>query len=220
MDADPDIRIGALPREHSIELLRKTSRVRASDGLDELAALCGDLPIALQIVAAIVRAEPKAPIADLVAELSDRAGLLNGLRFADLAVASALQLSYARLDEDSARCFRLLSVHLGKEFAAGAMASLFDATEAKARQLIRSLVHASLVESGSLTGRWKVHDLVRLYSAERRDSESEPAEVKAARARLIGYYFTVAVQASQWLDDTPEPDDDPVQPVFAATTTL
>ncbi|MEV6228086.1 tetratricopeptide repeat protein [Saccharopolyspora shandongensis] len=214
VDAAFDIRIGALPREHSVEILGMKSRASTSDALDELATLCGDLPLALQIVAAIIRAEPEAPIEDLVAELSDKTSRLSGLRFAGLAVTSALQLSCARLDDDSARCFRLLSLHLGKEFAAGAMASLLDTTEARARQLVRSLVHASLVEPGSSTGRWKTHDLVRLYSAERCDTEGEPAEVQGAKARLIGYYFKAAVQASQWLDDTPETDDDPAQPAF------
>lgn len=214
VDAALDIRIGALPREHSVELLGRKSRASASDALDELAALCGDLPLALQIVAAIIRAEPVAPLEDLVAELSDETSRLSGLRFADLAVTSALQLSYARLDDDAARCFRLLSLHPGKEFAAGAMASLLDATEAAARQLVRSLVHANLVEPGSSAGRWKTHDLVRLYSAERRDVGTELAEVQAAETRLIGYYFNVTVQASRWLDDTLEGDDDPAQSAF------
>ncbi|WP_410596504.1 tetratricopeptide repeat protein [Amycolatopsis sp. lyj-23] len=214
LDAAVDIRIGALSRRHSVELIRSKSRVNSIDVLDELAALCGDLPLALAIVAAIIRAEPDAPQSELVAELADETSRLSGLHFADLEVKAALQLSYSRLDDESARCFRLLSLNPGKEFGVGVMASMLDEKDARTRQLIRSLVHASLLEPGSTTGRWKMHDLVRLYSAECLSAEVNVREVLTIRARLVDYYFDLAVGASRWLDDTPGMVDSPTAASF------
>ena len=78
---------------------------------DELAELCDRLPLALQIVAALLADEPERPIAELVTELASEEDRLNSLEYStDLSVGAAFALSYTRLPENLQRLFRLLSV--------------------------------------------------------------------------------------------------------------
>ena len=86
-----------------------------------LAGICGGLPLALQITAALLKADPSRTVSDLADELGDEIRRLKALRYDDgsgtsaPSVAAAFELSYRQLDEAAARVFRLLPVNPGPD---------------------------------------------------------------------------------------------------------
>ena len=96
-----------------------------------LAGVCGGLPLALQITAALLAADP-ALTRRGAGRMSwpMRSRRLEALRYDDgggtsaPSVAAAFELSYRQLDEDAARLFRLLPVNPGPDVSTAAAAAL------------------------------------------------------------------------------------------------
>ena len=118
-----------------------------------LAGICGGLPLALQITAALLAADPALTAAELADELADEIGRLEALRYDDgsgtsaPSVAAAFELSYRQLDEAAARVFRLLPVNPGPDVSTAAVAALAGWPAGEARQVIGRLARAHLVEA-------------------------------------------------------------------------
>jgi len=102
---------------------------RASDepgAVEELAELCGRLPLALNIAAARAAVWPARPLAGLVTGLRDQRSRLDGLDAGDPTASVRGVSSWAceQLTGPVARMFRLLGVHLGPDITIPAAASL------------------------------------------------------------------------------------------------
>jgi hypothetical protein len=95
-----------------------------------LARMCGGLPLALQITAALLVGDPALSAAELAEEMADEVRRLQALRYDDgsgvgaPSVAAAFELSYRQLDQDSATLFRLLSAAPGPDVSTEAAAEL------------------------------------------------------------------------------------------------
>jgi tetratricopeptide (TPR) repeat protein len=170
--------------------------------------LCARLPLALVIVAA--RAAVSGwPLSVTVSELADAGTRLDALDLGDSAtdVRSVFSWSCRQLNTDAARLLRLLSLHPGPDFAALAAASLAGLPEDQVKVALRELTQASLITEHR-PGRYKLHDLLRLYAAEQaRTADIEP-EPDTAVGRMLDYYLHTAVTAARLLefaDDTPRP---------------
>jgi hypothetical protein len=93
-----------------------------------LAEVCGALPLALQITAALLVADSALTAAELADQMSDEVRRLETLRYDDgggvsaPSVAAAFDLSYRQLDEDAARMFRLLPACPGPDVSTAAAA--------------------------------------------------------------------------------------------------
>jgi predicted ATPase len=114
------VEIDVLPADDSVTML--ANLLQATDPTDtriadapqaahELAELCGRLPLALGIVAALLSDDPGLPLAELVVLLQE--ARLAELRYDDLAVRAAFDLSHTRLAHEEQRLFRLLSLSPG-----------------------------------------------------------------------------------------------------------
>ncbi|MEV8437525.1 tetratricopeptide repeat protein [Actinosynnema sp. NPDC051121] len=167
-----------------------------SEDLRLLAQLCGRLPLALQIVSAILESDKELTVRELTDELADETERLSALEYEDLQVVSALNLSYIRLKNDVALCFRYLSLHPGSQYSVEVVARLTDRSSEYARRTVRVLENAHLLEKGSERGWWRMHDLVRLYSREQCVREDADDEVDAAILRMITYYEDAVQKAS------------------------
>lgn len=169
----------------------------APDAAEALCELCGQLPLALQIAAALLISDPGKPVAELVAELADSATVLDHLDDGERGVRAAFDLSYRRLGPEPARLFRLLALAPGLETSDEALTVLSGA-DAPPRRELNILVRAHLVAPGSVRGCWSMHDLVRAY-AQDQASRAEPlrAEGTAARARLLAHYGR-RTEAADW----------------------
>lgn len=210
--ADLDARLlnlDTLPSGLATDLLDKALRLR--DPADSrvgdqpgdaarLAELCAGLPLALQIVAAQLAANPAKPLAALTAALDDAASRLEGMTFADRAVRAVFDSSYRQLAEAEARLFRLLSLNPGPDISTAAAASLTGLAEGEAGRGLESLAQAHLIEPGVTYGRWRVHDLLRLHSARHGDVQAEPDRRDQALSRLLEYYLTTTAAANAHID--------------------
>ncbi|MEU3604430.1 AAA family ATPase [Streptomyces sp. NPDC035033] len=186
--------------------------------LEEVAVRCGRLPLALTIAAALLTYDPGLRVGALAHELSDARTRLRELRYEDgdgrsFAVRTAFGLSYRRLREPEARLFRLLSLNPGPDLSTEAATALTDRPARETRGSLAALARACLLgEQPVGSGRWRMHDLLRLYAAERRaDAELRegPGRVQdheAARDRLLTYYLKSCEEADRRLraeDDGP-----------------
>lgn len=160
--------------------------------LDTVAA-CGFHPLAVRIVAARLSARPSWMIATLAARLADDRRRLSELRLGDLAVEATFASCLRQLTDEQARAFRLLAVADVPDLSLPAAAALLDRPPREAEDLLESLVDTALVES-PVAGRYRCHDLVRLYGR-RRAEEDAPHERIPALARLLDFALASARNA-------------------------
>ena len=175
-----------------------------------LAGICGGLPLALQIVAALLKADPARGVGELADELAVERVRLEGLRYDDgsgagaLSVAAAFELSYRRLDETSARVFRAAAAQSWPGSVGRRAAVLADLPASQARGVLGGLARAHLIEAApGAAGRWRMHDLLRLYAQRLSDAHADADGREQARDRLLGYYLHTADAADEHLQALP-----------------
>jgi DNA-binding SARP family transcriptional activator len=180
--------------------------------VEELVELCDRLPLALRIAAARLAFRPHWTVRSLVEELADEQSRLSALSLPEggRAVQAALGLSYRQLPEGAARLFRRLGLHPGTDLDGHAAAALSDVDLVTARAHLQTLAGAHLLHESS-PDRYTRHDLVRLYTRELADTESEHDNA-VGTARLLDYYLHVADAARAHLSDHVRPFETPEHP--------
>ena len=139
-----------------------------------IARLCGELPLALHIIAALLTEDPSRPLSSMARDLRDAGTRLDEMRYREDAkgergVRAAFDLSYRKLDDEQARVLRLLPVNPGPEVSSEAVAAMAELDVRTARQRLEELRSAHLIKAGSSyesNGRWQMHDLISLYVSE------------------------------------------------------
>ncbi|MFH9075168.1 AfsR/SARP family transcriptional regulator [Streptomyces alboflavus] len=160
----------------------------------DVVAACGFLPLAIRIAASRLAARRTWTVATLAAKLADERRRLDELQAGDLAVEATFELGYGQLEPAQARAFRLLGLADGPDISLTAAAAMLDLPVEDAEDLLESLVDTSLLESAA-PGRYRYHDLVRLYAracAER--DELPPGLRDAALSRLLDFYLASAAR--------------------------
>ncbi|MBE1501651.1 DNA-binding SARP family transcriptional activator/tetratricopeptide (TPR) repeat protein [Amycolatopsis lexingtonensis] len=134
----------------------------------ELIRLCAGLPLALGIVAARAVTSPELPPSLLAEELRDQAARLDGLDAgeAGLSLRTVFSWSLRHLTDEAAALFGLLATAPGPDIGLPAAAALAGRPPAATRKVLRALENAHLL-TRTASGRYRMHDLVRLYAAER-----------------------------------------------------
>lgn len=176
---------------------------------------CGGLPLALGIVAARATARPDFALGVFAEELQDVATRLDALDAADLTtnLRAVLAASYRSLPPEAAKLFRLLGLAPGPDIALPAAAALGDLNPTQARPLLRSLENAHLIQEHQ-PGRYRMHDLLRLYAGELACRDDSEQTRHAALQRLVHFYLRTAYAGDRLLDpnrpqahtDQPLPD--------------
>ena len=168
-----------------------------------IAAKCAFLPLALRIAAERATARPHQTLAALAAQLApardrDRLDVLAADDDPATSVRTVFSWSYQALPAGTARMFRLLGVHPGPDIATPAAAALAATGTAEAQRLLESLAGAHLLEEAT-TGRYRFHDLLRAYAAERAATDESPADRAAAHRRVLTWYLHTADAAGDLL---------------------
>ncbi|MGK5543214.1 BTAD domain-containing putative transcriptional regulator [Streptomyces sp. URMC 127] len=167
-------------------------RVRAEEeAARQLLDNCGRLPLAIRIVAARLVARPAASVAQTARALAD-----ERLRLAELSgdtddVETTFRLGTGLLDAEQLRAFRLLALPDVPEVSRASAAVLLDRTERQAEDLCEALVDLSLLESVG-PGRYRYHDLLRLYARKTAAEEIPAGERDGALLRLLEAYLVLA----------------------------
>ncbi|MGW9118803.1 BTAD domain-containing putative transcriptional regulator [Streptomyces sp. NPDC055663] len=158
----------------------------------DVVAACGFLPLAIRIAATRLAVRRTWTVSVLAAKLADERRRLDELQSGDLAVKAVFELAHGQLEPAQARAFRLLGLADGPDISLPAAASMLGLPEDDTEELLETLVDTSMVESAA-PGRYRYHDLLRLYAracAER--GEEPPGERAAALSRLLDFYLATA----------------------------
>ncbi|SPF02797.1 BTAD domain-containing putative transcriptional regulator [Streptomyces sp. MA5143a] len=166
----------------------------------ELAHACGHLPLALRIAAANLDHTPWRTLEEQAAELrdGDRLSALAVTGDATTAVRSAFDLSYHALDAPARRMFRLLALVPGPETGLDAAAVVAGVAPAEAAALLERLTAAHMLREHR-AGRYRRHDLVALYAAERLRLEETAADRRAASEALYTWLLTATGHCARLL---------------------
>ena len=168
----------------------------------EVLLACAGLPLAIRICAARLATRSGWTIATMANRLRQEHRRLDELSVGDLAVRASFQVSFAALPARAqpdgiapADAFRLLGLWPGPSVSSVAAAALFGITEDLATDALEALVDARLLES---TGpdRYKFHDLLRVYAAERAMAEEPRPDRDAAVGRLLRWYMRTSDAAA------------------------
>jgi tetratricopeptide (TPR) repeat protein/transcriptional regulator with XRE-family HTH domain len=176
------------------------------DAVDELAWLCGRLPLALTVAAALAAARPGMSLTAVAAELTGAADRLRALETGDPVtdVRTVFSWSCDHLDELPARMFRFLGVHPGPDITVPAAAVLLNVASADARFGLGALAMANLVDE-HVPGRFTLHDLLRDYAADQAAEQEPQTERQAAIQRALDFYLHTSHAAALLLDPSREP---------------
>ena len=199
------VELDVLSRRESLALLRgavrqhrpRDPRVDLDQAASErLVQVCGWLPLAIEIAAALLADDPGLTATALADDLSGTATRLAVLRHGSTAVAGVIEVSWQHLkerDPNAGRLLRLLTLDPGPDIATTAAAALADAPEPLVAAQLRTLRQSHLLHAAN--GRWRMHDLVRLHI---RAAHAEDDDHQAALTRLLNYYLTTAKSADDY----------------------
>lgn len=171
----------------------------------DLIRLCGGFPLALGIIAGRAHAQPHLPLDSLATELRD----LGLVALADedpaASLPAVLSWSVRALSPPAMSLFGLLGVAPGPDIGLPAAAALAGQSAEQVRAVLRELEHASLVQQ-QVPGRYRLHDLIRLYATDTARHDLAEDVREAALRRVLDFYLHTAHAADRLLD----PDHEPV----------
>jgi tetratricopeptide (TPR) repeat protein len=144
-----------LEKEDACALLLSIAS-RIGEKADEIASLCGRLPLALRLAGSALAERSDLPVPEYIRRLKE-----GKEQFGE--VDASLNLSYELLTEDSRRLWRMLGVFPGT-FNAEAAAAVWDLEIDSSRDRLGELVGRSLVEWEEQERRYRLHDLAREFA--------------------------------------------------------
>lgn len=163
-----NVRLPPLSASEAHDLLTVIAPHVGADEAREIAGLCGHLPLALRAAGSLLSAADDLAPASYARQLHDEQTRLNALdrktgQILEIGVEATFNISYERLGEEVRRTFRQLAVFPGT-FDRRAEEMVCEDT---AGERLSDLVRLSLVFFEERTGRYRLHDLVRLYAVQR-----------------------------------------------------
>lgn len=205
LDEAYTVELGVISPAESVELLGKIAghgRIRADpQAAADIARLTGQLPLAVRLAGAKLRARPHWTPEHLADRLRDERGLLTELELGEQALRASVELSYGELGKKEQRAFRLLGLVQAASFTSWALAALIDTDLDEADRLLEELVDAQLldVEPSEHPGptRYRFHDVIRAYAQVRTAEQDSNRERNHAIRRLLAGYLTMAEHAKQ-----------------------
>ena len=200
--------IDRLPAEEARALLQTLAPRLDDAGADEIARLCGGLPLALRIAGNYLAVNNDCSAGEYAERLAGERALaqLSDSDDQSLDVAAAIGLSVNQLDEEMRQAWALLGL-LPAPFDVAAAKALWNASEETAvLDRLRALRNRSLLSYVDKAIRYDQHDLLRLAAMRDLKAPSPPeedrrivqeTEIAAARERLARHYLGVARAADQ-----------------------
>ncbi|MFF8642790.1 BTAD domain-containing putative transcriptional regulator [Streptomyces sp. NPDC015345] len=186
--------LDVLDTERGADLLARVAgerRVRDEpDAVRRIVELCGGLPLALRIAGARLATRRHWTARTLAERLADERHRLDELAVGDLEVRAGLSLSYQALDAPARTALRRLGLLAAPDVASWVVAALLDVSETEAERVVEQLIDAQLLHCTVVDRagqpRYRPHDLVQVYAAERAEAEDTPAERSGAVGRALG----------------------------------
>ncbi|MDD2754976.1 MAG: NB-ARC domain-containing protein [Methanothrix sp.] len=197
------IDLNILKPEKAVELLLKvygsdlTSAIflQHKNAWNEIARLCGYLPLALRAAGSLLSITRDMSPDSYAKLLDDERTRLEsiGEKGVDKGVEASLLLSYDRLPPQMARIFRMLSV-FPADF--DSQAEEFVCQD-KGHEHLRELLRWNLIEYREEIGRYRLHDLVRIFAVKKHDKDDEYETASDAKRRHAQYYRYILASSNQ-----------------------
>ncbi|MEV7907796.1 tetratricopeptide repeat protein, partial [Streptomyces anulatus] len=194
---------------HQLEVLNDTEAVRllaavaGSERVDanpaaavEVAHACGNLPLALTIAAARLKARGAWTTGDLLDHL--RQGGLDAVTVGRRSLRPVFDLSFTALTRRARQMFLLLAIQPGADVAEHAAAALAGTTPGAARNTLEGLCDEYLLLQRA-PGRFELHNLLRAYAVETAADRLSVAERAAAMEGLLAWYTRTVEDAATTL---------------------
>ena len=183
------VHLGAFERrEESLDLfagyLGEARTLEERESLEAVAALLGDLPLAVDIAASRMAHEPGWSASDFLSLLRRESDRLSELVYEDRSVRLSFGLSYDRLSPEEQGYFHALGAFAGEDFDLDAAAQVAALDRDLAARRLRSLYALSLVQSGH-PDRYRLHPLLR-------DLALEGAPDGEPSARMVSFFVRFA----------------------------
>jgi tetratricopeptide (TPR) repeat protein len=208
LEVDERISLDVLPEDKAAAVLVSVIGAARAAGeaqaVAEVVWLCGRLPLALRVAGQLLAAHPAWPVGKLASMLAGEQDRLARLGAGDLQVRTAFEVSYRQLAGEDARMFRLLGLHPGPDFTARSAAALAGTKPEAAARAVERLAEVHLVTEDA-TGRFGMHDLLRLFARQTCQQTDSSADREAAEARLVDYHVGLA----EFLESCVEPRQRP-----------
>ncbi|KOV84025.1 NB-ARC domain-containing protein [Nocardia sp. NRRL S-836] len=192
------ISIEPLDTDEAGRLLVDRIGARGSDSaaLADLAQVCGGLPIALKVLANHIATRPSVQLSAFVSHFRERGVLDIGVSHGPRAVFTQ---SLRALDPDARLLFRAIGAHPGSGITVRAAAAMAALPARRVHEALDALAEARLLDQAGELDRFKLHDLLREFSA----SLLEDAEERMAiERRMLDYYLRTAERADQKMFST------------------
>ncbi len=152
------------------------------------------MPLALRIIGNRLVSRPGWDAAELAARLADEEHRLDQFKAGDLKIATAFWMSYEQLADAARRVFRRLAVVPGRDYDAALAAVVGEVPPEVAWDALDELVDLGLLHD-SAAGRYRFHDLVRLFARTRLEEEESAAEREALTARVTTWLLRHGAEA-------------------------
>lgn len=188
-------RLAPLPERDAVELLARTvGRGRVDD--DPAAALAivrwgGRHPLAVRVLGAWMRQHvgEALPLDRMAEDLRDRGSPGTG---DDQRVGASLEIAHRSLSSEGKRVLRHIGLLPTAELDAGVVGALAGTTAEATARALGELGEAALVDPVGSGGRWRVHELVWRFAADKA-ARLEPAGLRrAACERMLAFYLDQA----------------------------
>jgi tetratricopeptide (TPR) repeat protein len=196
------LHLDVLTPDQALELLGRIAsaeRIAADPhAAAEVLRYCGYLPLAIRIAGARLIARPGWAVQDVATRLADATRRLEELRAGELAMRASFDVSLQTLEESrdpvdqaALEAFGLLSLPDGPDLGVAAAARLVDSPEPITHSLLERLVDTQLLDTPR-PGRYRFHDLVRLYAREYAKGRHPEPERLPALIRTVEFYTATA----------------------------
>ncbi|MEU4557694.1 tetratricopeptide repeat protein [Actinoplanes sp. NPDC023936] len=185
----------------SAELLGTIAAQAVGPGVGQVAELCGHLPLALRIAGTRLATRPAWTVDHLVTRLADADRRLALLSLGDTGVATAFALSHAQLSAPARTLFRRLAHVPGVCFSPEIAAMLAGIGPDDAVDGLEELVELGLLTpEPDAWVRYRFHDLIRLFAAQRLRIEEPPGVRAETDQRLTRWLLETAIVAGRWFE--------------------
>ncbi|GAB1516826.1 AfsR/SARP family transcriptional regulator [Actinophytocola sp. KF-1] len=167
--------------------------------------LCGRLPLAVCVAAARLAVHPEWTLEEFRGRLADQVGRLDELSVGDLDVRASIELSYQALDEPLRLLLRRLGLLLTPDWPTWVAQELTgEPSTARVERMLERLVETHLIEplGRDAVGqyRYRLHDLIHAFAAERAEAEDPADERAEAVGKVLSSWLALATEADQRAD--------------------
>lgn len=206
--------LGQLPGTDALSLLRTVAAVHPRGGHDggdagddesarAVVDLCDRLPLAIRIAGARIAHRRDVPIARFADRLADEKARLDILSTPDIGVRACFDVTYADLGAHARHAFLYFGLLTMDNVASWVLRVATGLPQQDVELAIDELADAQLFTAAGtdLTGepRYRMHDLVRLYAAERAQADLGEDQRQAGLRRVFESWLALALAADHRL---------------------